>query len=164
MAPSDQGESKRGEMMPHSGGAVRQPWPINSSAAAQKDATDTPLQRGECSGCGDPLSLRPCQPEQGAAALPHLGGARERQPLHHHQPGRGRGGHGRTGVLTPIPFDTAIAVPYSAATQVTDCKMRLSPTRLPGQVVRTGPIMVTVSVPWGDAASPLFFDEVNDEQ
>ncbi|MCR3982342.1 hypothetical protein ACPW74_14085 [Aeromonas sp. INTO2] len=42
--------------------------------------------------------------------------------------------------------------------------MRLSPTRLPGQVVRTGPIMVTVSVPWGDAASPLFFDEVNDEQ
>ena len=68
------------------------------------------------------------------------------------------------GALTPIPFDTAIAVPYSAATQVTDCKMRLSPTRRPGQVVRTGPIMVTVSVPWGDAASPLFFDEVNDEQ
>ena len=51
MAPSDQGKA-RGEMMPHSGGAVRQPWPINSSAAAQKDATDTPLQRGECSGCG----------------------------------------------------------------------------------------------------------------
>ncbi|MBL0528016.1 hypothetical protein JD474_02720 [Aeromonas caviae] len=59
----------------------------------------------------------------------------------------GRGGHGRTGALTPIPFDTAIAVPYSAATQVTDYKVRLYPTRLPGQVVRTGPIMVTVSVP-----------------
>ncbi|WP_323898217.1 hypothetical protein [Aeromonas caviae] len=55
------------------------------------------------------------------------------------------------GALTPIPFDTAIAVPYSAATQATDYKVRLSPTRLPGQVVRTGPytgtIMVTVSVP-----------------
>ncbi|WP_221436677.1 hypothetical protein [Aeromonas caviae] len=55
------------------------------------------------------------------------------------------------GALTPIPFDTAIAVPYSAATQVTDYKVRLYPTRLPGQVVRTGPytgtIMVTVSVP-----------------
>ena len=151
MAPSDQGESKRGEMMPHSGGAVRQPWPINSSAAAQKDATDTPLQRGECAGCGCPLSRRPCQPDQGAAALPLLEGAHERQPLHHHQPGRCRGGHGRTGALTPIPFDTAIAVPYSAATQVTDYKVRLYPTRLPGQVVRTGPytgtIMVTVSVP-----------------
>ncbi|WP_368212241.1 hypothetical protein [Aeromonas sp. s10] len=63
----------------------------------------------------------------------------------------GRGGHGRTGALTPIPFDTAIAVPYSAATQATDYKVRLYPTRLPGQVVRTGPytgtIMVTVSVP-----------------
>ena len=55
------------------------------------------------------------------------------------------------GALTPIPFDTAIAVPYSAATQATDYKVRLYPTRLPGQVVRTGPytgtIMVTVSVP-----------------
>ena len=73
MAPSDQGESKRGEMMPHSGGAVRQPWPINSSAAAQKDATDTPLQRGECSGCGCPPSLRPCQPEHGPLRYRILG-------------------------------------------------------------------------------------------
>lgn len=52
---------------------------------------------------------------------------------------------------TPIPFDTAIAVPYSAATQNTDYKVRLYPTRLPGQVVRigayTGTIMVTVTVP-----------------
>ncbi len=54
------------------------------------------------------------------------------------------------GALTPIPFDTVIAVPYSAATQATDYKVRLYPTRLPGQVVRTCPytcpIMVTVSV------------------
>ncbi|MEB6605665.1 fimbrial protein [Aeromonas sanarellii] len=53
--------------------------------------------------------------------------------------------------LTPIPFDTAIAVPYSAATHDTDYRVRLYPTRLPGQVVRTGTytgtIMVTVSVP-----------------
>ncbi|MGL6580096.1 hypothetical protein ACSZNR_01030 [Aeromonas caviae] len=32
------------------------------------------------------------------------------------------------GALTPIPFDTAIAVPYSAATQATDYKVRLYPT------------------------------------
>lgn len=53
--------------------------------------------------------------------------------------------------LTPIPFDTAIAVPYSTATQNSDYKVRLYPTRLPGQVVRTGTytgtIMVTVTVP-----------------
>ena len=53
--------------------------------------------------------------------------------------------------LTPIPFDTAIAVPYSAATHDTRYRVRLYPTRLPGQVVRTGAytgtIMVTVSVP-----------------
>lgn len=52
---------------------------------------------------------------------------------------------------TPIPFDTAIAVPYSAATHNTNYQVRLYPTRLPGQVVRTGAytgtIMVTVSVP-----------------
>lgn len=53
--------------------------------------------------------------------------------------------------LTPIPFDTAIAVPYSAASHNTQYQVRLYPTRLPGQVVRTGAytgtIMVTVSVP-----------------
>ncbi|WP_323980969.1 fimbrial protein [Aeromonas media] len=53
--------------------------------------------------------------------------------------------------LTPIPFDTAIAVPYSAASHTTQYQVRLYPTRLPGQVVRTGSytgtIMVTVSVP-----------------
>ena len=53
--------------------------------------------------------------------------------------------------LTPIPFDTAIAVPYSAASHNTQYQVRLYPTRLPGQVVRTGSytgtIMVTVSVP-----------------
>lgn len=53
--------------------------------------------------------------------------------------------------LTPIPFDTAIAVPYSAASHNTQYQVRLYPTRLPGQVVRpgayTGTIMVTVSVP-----------------
>ncbi|MCH7370850.1 MULTISPECIES: fimbrial protein [Aeromonas] len=52
---------------------------------------------------------------------------------------------------TAIPFDTAIAVPYLAATNNTNYKVRLYPTRLPGQVVRTGAytgtIMVTVSVP-----------------
>lgn len=52
---------------------------------------------------------------------------------------------------TPIPFATAIPVPYSAATHNTDYKVRLYPTRLPGQVVRTGAytgtIMVTVTVP-----------------
>lgn len=55
------------------------------------------------------------------------------------------------GSPTPIPFDTAIAVPYSAATHNTNYQVRLYPTRLPGQVVRTGAytgtIMVTVSVP-----------------
>jgi hypothetical protein len=53
--------------------------------------------------------------------------------------------------LTPIPFATAIAVPYAAATHNTDYKVRLYPTKLPGQVVRTGTytgtIMVTVTVP-----------------
>lgn len=52
---------------------------------------------------------------------------------------------------TPIPFATAIAVPYVAATNNTNYQVRLYPTRLPGQVVRTGAytgtIMVTVSVP-----------------
>lgn len=52
---------------------------------------------------------------------------------------------------TPIPFATAIAVPYAAATNNTNYQVRLYPTRLPGQVVRTGAytgtIMVTVSVP-----------------
>ncbi|MDX7715348.1 hypothetical protein [Aeromonas caviae] len=31
------------------------------------------MQRGECSGCGDPLSLRPCQPEQGPLRYRILG-------------------------------------------------------------------------------------------
>ncbi|MGY3902287.1 fimbrial protein [Aeromonas lusitana] len=52
---------------------------------------------------------------------------------------------------TPIPFATAIPVPYAAATHNTDYKVRLYPTKLPGQVVRTGAytgtIMVTVTVP-----------------
>lgn len=52
---------------------------------------------------------------------------------------------------TPIPFATAIPVTYVAATHNTDYKVRLYPTRLPGQVVRTGAytgtIMVTVTVP-----------------
>lgn len=55
------------------------------------------------------------------------------------------------GTSTSIPFATAIAVPYSAATHNTNYKVRLYPTKLPGQVVRTGTytgtIMVTVSVP-----------------
>lgn len=137
--------------MPHSGGAVRQPWPINSSAAAQKDATNTPLQRGECSGCGDPLPLRPCQPEQGPLRYRILGALASDNRFITTSLVEVGVGMVEQGALTPIPFDTAIAVPYSAATQVTDCKMRLFPTRLPGQVVRTGPytgtIMVTVSVP-----------------
>ena len=138
-------------MMPHSGGAVRQPWPINSSAAAQKDATDTPLQRGECSGCGCPPSLRPCQPEQGPLRYRILGAlASDNRFITTSLAGVGVG-MVEQGALTPIPFDTAIAVPYSAATHDTSYRVRLYPTRLPGQVVRTGAytgtIMVTVSVP-----------------
>ncbi|MGY3870751.1 fimbrial protein [Aeromonas crassostreae] len=52
---------------------------------------------------------------------------------------------------TPIPLDTGIAVPYSHITHKTDYRVRVYPTRLPGQPVRTGSytatIMVTVTVP-----------------
>jgi spore coat protein U-like protein len=52
---------------------------------------------------------------------------------------------------TPIPFDTAIGVPYSQSTHKTDYRVRVYPTKLPGQPVRTGPytatVMVTVTVP-----------------
>ncbi|WP_180344872.1 hypothetical protein [Aeromonas caviae] len=109
------------------------------------------MQRGECSGCGDPLPLRPCQPEQGPLRYRILGALASDNRFITTSLVEVGVGMVEQGALTPIPFDTAIAVPYSAATQVTDCKMRLFPTRLPGQVVRTGPytgtIMVTVSVP-----------------
>ncbi|MDX7873389.1 hypothetical protein [Aeromonas caviae] len=108
------------------------------------------MQRGECSGAGASLPFDLASLSRGRCATASWG--RSRATTASSPPARpGRGGHGRTGALTPIPFDTAIAVPYSAATQATDYKVRLYPTRLPGQVVRTGPytgtIMVTVSVP-----------------
>jgi hypothetical protein len=123
--------------MPHSGGAVRQPWPINSSAAAQKDATDTPLQRGECSGCGCPPSFDLASLIRGPLRYSFSGVlASDNRFITTSLAGVG------VGMVEQGPDPYSIRYrhrgTYSAATQATDYKMRLYPTRLRA-VVRTGP-------------------------
>ncbi|MDT8953451.1 hypothetical protein [Aeromonas caviae] len=107
------------------------------------------MQRGECSGCGCPPSLRPCQPEHGPLRYRILGALASDNSFTTSQAGSRWAWPDRG----PDPYSIRYRHRGTllGATQVTDYKVRLYPTRLPGQVVRTGPytgtIMVTVSVP-----------------